>query len=318
MIYNDGTSEDRTGPVNGTLGRAFETPVVGPGYELGSELVELSDEGLQLHVKTDTVNEQRETSNVIAETDRGNADNVVVVGAHLDGVPEGPGINDNASGSAGILEIAKQLRRGPPVNNKVRFAFWGAEEFGLLGSAHYVGQLGDSQIDDIAMYLNYDMIGSPNFVRFIYDGDNSSGTGFAGPPGSGAIEQVYQDYFENRGLETAPTPFNGRSDYGPFVDVGIPSGGLFSGAEGIKSEEEADVYGGTAGKQYDPCYHQACDTLDNVAIDGLDQLADGAAFATERFARSTEPVTGQQASTLSTQNAQEGSVADRRGDHWVR
>lgn len=315
VIYNDGASEDRMGPVNGTLGRAFETPVVGPGYELGSELVELSDEGLALHVQTDTVNEERETSNVIAETKRGNPDNVVVVGAHLDGVPEGPGINDNTSGSATILEIAKWIRRGPPVNNKVRFAFWGAEEFGLLGSAHYVEQLDDSQLDNIAMYLNYDMLGSPNLVRFIYDGDNSSGTGFEGPPGSGAIEQAYQDYFEGRDLETAPTPFNGRSDYGPFVEVGIPSGGLFSGAEGVKSEEEADIYGGTAGKQYDPCYHQACDTFDNVSVTGLDQLADGAAYAAERFARSTKPVTDAGSSTFSTQDSPE---PDRRGDHWVR
>lgn len=318
VIYNDGAGEDRMGPVNGTLGRAFEIPVVGPGYELGSELVELSDEGLQLHVQTDTVNEERETSNVIAETERGDPNNVVVVGAHLDGVPEGAGINDNASGSATILEIAKQIRRGPPVNNKVRFTFWGAEEFGLLGSAHYVEQLSDSQLDNIALYLNYDMLGSPNFVRFIYDGDNSSGTGFEGPPGSAEIEQVYQDYFEGRDLETAPTPFNARSDYQAFVLEGIPSGGLFSGAEGIKSEQEAEVYGGIAGQQYDPCYHQACDDFDNVSVTGLDHLADGAAYATERFARSTEPVTDQQASTLSTQSSQESSVADRRGDHWVR
>lgn len=318
VIYNDGAGEDRMGPVNGTLGRAFEIPVVGPGYELGTQLVDASEEGLRLHLETDTVNEQRETSNVIAETERGNPDNVVVVGAHLDGVPEGAGINDNASGSATILEIAKQIRRGPPVNNKVRFTFWGAEEFGLLGSAHYVEQLSDSQLDNIALYLNYDMLGSPNFVRFIYDGDNSSGTGFEGPPGSGAIEQVYQDYFEGRDLQTAPTPFNGRSDYGPFVNVGIPSGGLFSGAEGIKSEQEAQVYGGTAGKQYDPCYHQACDDLDNVSVTGLDHLADGAAFAAERFAHSTEPVTGQGGGQVSTLSTPDRPAPERRGDHWVR
>lgn len=314
VIYNEGNTPDRMGAINGTLGRPFDIPVVGASYQLGKKLVNLADEGLELHLATETINEKRTARNVIAETDRGRDNNVVVAGAHFDSVPAGPGINDNTSGTAAILEMAQQIRHVKHVNNKVRFTFWGAEEFGLLGSQYYVDHLSQQQLDDIALYLNYDMLGSPNFVRFIYDGDNSSGTGFQGPPGSGAIEQIYKEYFQNRGLETAPTPFNGRSDYGPFIAEGIPAGGLFSGAEGIKSEKEARIYGGTAGKQYDPCYHEACDDFDNIDLKGYSQLADGAAYAVERFARSTLPVNGV-ANTFSTYNAPQ---PDRVGDHWIR
>ena len=104
------------------------------------------------------------------------------------------------------------------------------------------------------------MLGSPNYVRFVYDGDGSA-TPDAGPNGSATIEDIFLDYFAKVGLATEPTAFDGRSDYGPFIAVGIPAGGLFSGAEEIKTAEEAAIYGGTAGVAYDPCYHQACDDL---------------------------------------------------------
>jgi Zn-dependent M28 family amino/carboxypeptidase len=132
-------------------------------------------------------------------------------------------------------------------------------------------------------------LGSPNFVRFVYDGDNSAfpvGPGVqAGPPGSGEIEQVFTDYFTSQGLVTDPTPFNGRSDYGPFIAQGIPAGGLFSGAEEIKTAAQAAAYGGTAGIQLDPCYHQACDTFANNSNTALDQMSDAAAHAVITFAQ---------------------------------
>ena len=123
------------------------------------------------------------------------------------------------------------------------------------------------------------MLGSPNYVRFVYDGDGSD-TGTAGPPGSGEIEKIFTDYFAGQGLATAPTAFDGRSDYGPFIDAGIPAGGLFSGAEGVKTAEEAAIYGGTAGEPYDACYHQACDTINNLNTKALSELGDAAAHAT--------------------------------------
>ena len=147
--------------------------------------------------------------------------------------------------------------------NKVRFALWGAEESNLVGSTYYVNNLPQAERDKIALYLNFDMIGSPNHVFFIYDGDNSDGVGArAGPTGSDAIEKTFETYYTWKDLPFKGTDFSGRSDYGPFIAAGvdIPSGGLFTGAEGIKTAEEVTLWGGTAGQQYDPCYHLACDT----------------------------------------------------------
>jgi Zn-dependent M28 family amino/carboxypeptidase len=148
--------------------------------------------------------------------------------------------------------------------------------------------------------LNFDMIGSPNFMRGIYDGDNSSfpvGPGVQqGPPGSGEIERVFTDYFASQGLYSQPTPFSGRSDYGPFITNGIPAGGLFTGAEGVKTATEAAIYGGTAGAQYDPCYHLACDTFagtgsgagstaPGLGLTALDQMSDAVAHAVLLFSK---------------------------------
>ena len=226
------------------------------------------------------------TSNVIAETRDGDPDNVIVVGAHLDSVGVGPGINDNGSGSATILEIAEQLRKVKP-RNKIRFIWFGAEEHGLLGSEAYVDSLPQAERDKIAAMLNFDMVGSPNFVRFVYDGDLSDSEPPAGgaPPASAEIEELFLDYFESQGLETEPTAFDGRSDYGPFIFAGIPAGGLFTGAEEIKTEEQAAIYGGTAGEPYDPCYHLGCDDIDNLDHTALDQMSDAAAHATITLAQ---------------------------------
>ncbi len=123
-----------------------------------------------------------QSANVIADTPGGRADRVVVVGAHLDSVTDGPGMNDNGSGSAMDLEIAKQMQAlGVKPTNKVRFAWWGGEEFGLLGAEHYVSTLPKAELKNIAVNLNFDMVASPNFVRFVYDGDGSA-TGTKGQP----------------------------------------------------------------------------------------------------------------------------------------
>ena len=236
------------------------------------------------------VREIATTYNVFAETNTGDDDNVVMVGAHLDSVSDGPGIHDNGSGSAAILEVAEQMRKVKPVNT-VRFAWWGAEESGLVGSDHYVFGLTPEELDQIALYLNFDMIGSPNFVRMIYDGDGSA-FGLAGPAGSGAIEALFEDFYTDRELAFEPTEISFRSDYAAFFDSGIPFGGLFTGAEVIKTAEEQAIYGGVAGEQYDPCYHEACDTFDNVHLGVLDLNSDAVAFATLTYAMSTSSVTG--------------------------
>lgn len=289
VIFNEG-QEGRTDAFLGTLGGpGILIPVVGTSFAIGEDL---AANGATVRLFVDATNEIRSTENVIAETTTGRDDRVVVVGAHLDSVPEGPGIQDNGSGSGAILEIALQMAElGIQPRNQVRFAWWGAEEAGLLGAEHYVANLSKREIKDIALNLNFDMIGSPNFVRYVYDGDGSA-TGTAGPNGSGNIEDVFLDYFTGEGLATEPTAFDGRSDYGPFIAVGIPAGGLFTGAEGIKTAEEVAIYGGTAGIQYDPCYHLACDTFDNISLTALDQNSDAAAHAVLTYAMTTSSVKG--------------------------
>jgi Zn-dependent M28 family amino/carboxypeptidase len=289
IIFNQGNTPDREPLFAGTLGATYDqnnVPVVATSYARGVEWAGTA--GLVMHLVVDTIREIKTTRNVIAETQEGDPNNVVVVGAHLDSVAAGPGINDNGSGSATILEIAEQMEKVKP-RNMVRFIWFAAEESGLVGSGFYVNSLSPAELDRIALMLNFDMLGSPNFVRFVYDGDNSAfpvGPGVqAGPPGSGEIEQVFTDYFTSQGLVTDPTPFNGRSDYGPFIAQGIPAGGLFSGAEEIKTAAQAATYGGTAGIQLDPCYHQACDTFANNSNTALDQMSDAVAHAVITFAQ---------------------------------
>lgn len=297
IIFNEG-QDGRTDAFNGTLGSPdFSVPIVGAAYAVGVDLYNLSQQGeVTVRLMVDALSETRSTVNVIGTSPNGRTDRAVVVGAHLDSVPEGPGINDNGSGSAVILEIAEQMSAlGISPRNQVRFAFWGAEESGLLGAEYYVSQLSSGDIKDIAVNLNFDMVGSPNYVRFVYDGDGSD-TPTAGPNGSKNVEAVFLEYFSDPelggGLPVVATAFDGRSDYGPFIDVGIPAGGLFTGAEGIKTAEEAAIYGGTAGVAYDPCYHEACDTFDNNSNQALDEMSDATAHAVLTFAMTNSAVNG--------------------------
>ncbi len=287
IIFNEG-QEGRTDLLTGTLGRPFDIPVVGLSFDDGSALYRQTQRReVTMRVFTDTFTDlNARTSNILATSPGGNPNKTFVVGAHLDSVTEGAGINDNGSGSSTILEIAEELAESDPaLRQRVRFAFWGAEEAGLLGSEHYVDSISNRNLGRIFANLNFDMVGSPNYVRFVYDGDGSDSDP-AGPAGSGQIEDLFTGYFDSQNLASDPTPFSGRSDYGPFIAVGIPAGGLFTGAEGIKTEEQAAVYGGEAGVAYDPCYHQACDDFSNVNVQALDEMSDAAAHATLTLALS--------------------------------
>jgi Zn-dependent M28 family amino/carboxypeptidase len=293
VIFNEG-QEGRQETLNGTLGGiGVSIPVIGASFAVGEELFELTEAGdVVVRVSTSTFTETRRTANLLADTKTGREDRTVVVGAHLDSVPEGPGIQDNGSGSAADLEVALQMAElGILPRNKVRFAWWGAEESGLIGSQFYVDSLTKRQIKDIAVNLNFDMVASPNFVRFVYDGD-ASDTDSLGSTGSGVVEDVFVDYFDSQGLASEPTAFDGRSDYEAFINVGIPAGGLFTGAEEVKTEEQEEIYGGTAGVPYDPCYHQACDTIDNLSLQALDEMSDAIAHATLTFAQTRSAIEG--------------------------
>ncbi len=310
IIYNN-----VSGTLNGTLGNGFtlDISVTSVTQAMGQQLA--ATPGLVMRLKTDTFRGIATTSNVIAETIYGNPDNVVMVGAHLDSVNAGPGIQDNGSGSAAILEVALQMKN-IRTRNMVRFAWWGAEESGLVGSTYYVNNLSPEEQAKIALYLNFDMIGSPNHVFFIYDGDDSDGVGApAGPPGSAQIEALFESYYDQQGLPFKGTDFSGRSDYGPFIAVGIPSGGLFTGAEGIKTAEEAALWGGTVGEQYDPCYHLACDTYDNVNLFALNVNADAVGYATLRYAMNTQAVNGVFGGKGNLQQPPAGPAGNHLGDH---
>lgn len=282
ILFNEGQA-GRQELLTGTLGNPKSIPVIGLSFDDGAKLYAATQAGPvvgTVFASTETDLEAK-TWNVIADSPKGKKDEVVVVGAHLDSVVEGPGINDNGSGSATILEIAEQLKAlkyTKKLQRQVRFIFFGAEEAGLLGSTYYVKNSTEDELAKVYANLNFDMLGSPNYARFVYDGDGSDSE--AGPPGSGAIEEIFNDYFTAQGLAFEPTAFDGRSDYGPFIEAGIPAGGLFSGAEVVKTPEQVALYGGTAGVAFDKCYHQACDNINNLNSKALFELGDAAAHAT--------------------------------------
>ena len=292
VLFNQGDTSAREALIVGTLGEGsgVTIPVVGASFATGSALAQ---PGSTARVRV-LPSETRTDLNVIAEKQGINDDNVVMAGAHLDSVGAGPGINDNGSGSAALLELAQNLANHRPVNT-LRFAWWASEEGGLVGSTDYVTGLSQAERDRIALYLNFDMIGSPNYFIGIYDADQSSYNAPAGvpiPEGSVQIEDVFESYYTMVAEPYDDTEFSGRSDYQEFIERGIPSGGLFTGAEVTKTAEQAGIWGGTVGAQFDPCYHQACDTFANNADHALDVNADAVAFAVLTFAYSTESVNG--------------------------
>jgi Peptidase family M28/PA domain len=229
------------------------------------------------------------TENVIAETAGGRADRVVMTGAHLDSVREGPGINDNATSAAALLDTAIALAPYQhQITNRVRFAWWGAEELIVVGSRYYVGQLSAQQRRSIVLYLNYELLASPNFARFIMDGDDSDHPGFGSgpaPAGSGAVEQTLTGYFAARGIPSETQDIAGiGSDHEPFMAAGIPVGGMNGGTYGTKTAEQAVRYGGVAGDMYDPCYHQSCDRVGNLSDQAFAENIRGVAWVLGRFA----------------------------------
>ena len=322
VIFNQGDSEDRKGLINATLGDDYAggIPVLFVTYDIGTSW--LSQSGLQLRVVTDVVRERTETFNLIAQTRRGDPENVIMTGAHLDSVYEGAGINDNGSGSAALLELALQMKHARP-NNQVRFAWWGAEEAGLVGSTYYVNSLSPDEKAKIKAYLNYDMIGSPNFGNFIYDGDGSS-FGLMGPPGSATIEALFETYFNLREIPFEGTEISFRSDYAQFFEDGIPFGGLFTGAEGIKTADQAIKFGGLEGVAYDPCYHAACDDITNVDDLALEINGDAMAFVTSWLSLSTRLIDEEieEAETAAagarTLQVQQKYDITHWGNHWIK
>ncbi|MDZ4265587.1 MAG: M28 family peptidase, partial [Mycobacterium sp.] len=287
IVANNDDGEEIAG---GTLGEQTDVsiPVISVTKAAGAQV--RAQSGAPVAIRLNAGVRVEKTRNVIAQTKTGSTADVVMVGAHLDSVAEGPGINDNASGVAAVLETALQLGSSPQVNNAVRFGFWGAEEFGLLGSSDYVDSLDVEALKDIALYLNFDMLGSPNPGYFTYDGDQSrrlderEGVPRV-PEGSAGIERTLVAYLDREGKPAEDTSFDGRSDYDSFTKSGVPSGGLFSGAEDKKSVQQAEVWGGEADEPFDPNYHKATDTLDQIDRTALQIHGGGVAYVVGLYAQ---------------------------------
>ena len=266
ILFNEGNSAARTNAGFRSGPTDLSIPAVFASFGVGQELYNLFQAGQNptVHLQTNGVNVDRFFPQVIAETKRGDPNHVVLAGAHLDSVPAGPGINDDGSGTSWQLELAEQIaKQGTPPRHKIRFMWFGGEEDGLVGSQYYAANLSQAEANKIDVMIDTDMIASPNYVRFVYDG-NGDELGPAGPEGSGTVEEVFKRYFHERGMATVPQAFDGRSDYVGFINRGIPAGGIFAGAEVPKTPEQVAVFGGVADEQYDPCYHEACDNIDTV------------------------------------------------------
>ncbi|SMX64650.1 M20/M25/M40 family metallo-hydrolase [Brevibacterium aurantiacum] len=294
ILYNNDTSAPDE-PLNATLGERIENgaPTVGVSYNVGNDLltkIEAAAEGepLLADFTLETEYTTSTTWNVIAETKAGDHDNVQMFGAHLDGVAEGPGANDNGSGSAALLASAEALAEQPTeADNAIRFGWWAAEEVGLVGSTHYVENLGEAELSKVKSYMNFDMIGSDNYIVGTLDSDGSDvpiPDGVNVPEGSAELEGIFTDYFADIDQPNVGTDFSGRSDYQAFIDNGIPASGLFSGADGTKTEQEAEWFGGTVGDKHDTNYHQPTDTIENVSKESVDIFAPAIGFAVHTLA----------------------------------
>ncbi|KAH7038056.1 aminopeptidase Y [Microdochium trichocladiopsis] len=279
--------ETSTEPISGDLGPPEGlVPTAAILYQDGQAVLSLIESTPDVTADLSITVTETQSEQLIATTKCGDQNNILMLGGHADSVTAGPGINDNGSGSVGILEIALQLSKFEPAN-AVRFAWWSGEEYGLLGSYYYANNLTPEEAAKIRLYLNFDMIASPNYITGIYDGDGSA-FNLTGPAGSAEAEKLFEDYFTSQSLPFQPTEFSGRSDYAGFIDIGIPAGGLFSGAEVLKTEEEAALYGGAAGVAYDENYHEAGDDFDNLNHECFIQMSRAIAHATAKYASSWE------------------------------
>ena len=326
LLYNDGTAPDRIAPIEISLAQNNTVPALFLSFTVGQALVNAAQDPsknsrVQLFIDAKDLPDFP-VGNICADTPSGNVTQTIVIGSHTDSVPAGPGVNDNGtiiisailfmlslphlgSGSAANLALAATLARlfrtstYPKYKYRVRFCWWGAEEVGLLGSDHHVKQAKKStvvgeRLSDYLINLNYDMLGSPNYFFGIYDGRTArNDTPSQALAGSNKITALFKDWFISQNLPWDYTDFSGRSDYGPFLAEGIVAGGLFSGADEAKRQEQRDRYdqmlgqgmGGIPGIVTDPCYHKACDSIQNINVFAYEKMVRAAAYALEFLGR---------------------------------
>lgn len=276
VVIYDNDPHSKKG-VSGTLEKPKKHTVstIGVSYADGQKLVASieKDHDFALVFSMDSYVKRIKTKNIIADTKHGDPDNIVALGAHSDSVANGPGINDDGSGTASLLTVAKHLSNYK-IKNKVRFAFWSAEEEGLLGSNRYVEELSPEENYKIRLFMDYDMMASPNYQYQIYDANNVDN-----PRGSEELKDLYINYYVNNNLNYTLIPFDGRSDYVAFIKNGIPAGGIATGAEGVNKEN---------GEAFDKCYHDLCDDVSNLAFDAFLTNTKLIAYSVATYAKSLE------------------------------
>ena len=287
LVVADATSLDLPGGEVGTV--THDIPVVGASFAQGEALAQPGSTAFVEVVEPET----RTDFNVIAELPGRNTNNVVMAGAHLDSVTEGPGINDNGSGSAALLETAllmantirrtRCVSRGGPARSR---ACWAPTD--------YVAGLSQAERDRIALYMNYDMVASPNYIFMVYDADQSTFPA-AGVPSRTARRRsrTCTSRTTRWSVSRTTTP---SSRAGATTRRSSTPASRRAGCSPVprcpRPRRRQAIWGGTAGDSFDPCYHQACDTIDNIDLDALDVNSDVIAFAMLTFAYSTESVNG--------------------------
>lgn len=292
------------GGLQGTLGNPTNNTVstIGVTYETGKTLIKniLLKKNYSLRFGMDSFVKDIWTKNIIVDTKHGDENNIVMLGAHSDSVEDGPGINDDGSGTASLLTVAKQLTHFK-INNKVRFAWWAAEEEGLVGSNFYANNLTEEENQKIRLFMDYDMMASPNYQYEIYNANNVDN-----PNGSEELRDLYIDYYKSQNLSYALVDFDGRSDYVGFIENSIPAGGIATGAEG---QNPAD------GKPFDSCYHLLCDDVSNLAWDAFLVNTKLIAHSVATYANSLEDFPIRENATIKSSEAV--SKLEYRGGHLI-
>ncbi|MBY0097139.1 M28 family peptidase [Mesobacillus maritimus] len=268
ILYNNSGTSNNVGVAD----PGQNIPAVTLTRAQGQALVEQLEGGpVQATVKVTGSGYTEKTSyNVIAKMKpHKNKDTgqVVLVGAHHDSVPGGPGANDDASGVSAVLELARVIAK-MPTDTELRFVTFGAEEKGLLGSYHYAGSLSEAEADRIVAHFQMDMIGARDaggdhpaggLIMYTIDGKKNLVTDLASAAGA----RTAADY---------PIPYGqlGRSDHQPFHELGIPAA-LF-----IHSPLE-------------PWYHSPEDTLDKIDKNKLQEAAEIVGASVYQIARPDTP-----------------------------
>ncbi|KAK7729815.1 Aminopeptidase Y [Cytospora paraplurivora] len=311
VIYNN-----EKGSLHGTMGTPEDDHVATFGidlYEAEPILKKLqAGEAVDGIAYIDAVVSKIVTKNIVIQTIEGDPDNCVMLGAHSDSVSLGPGINDDGSGTLSLIEVATQLTKFR-VNNCVRFAWWSAEEEGLLGSDYYAANLPADENLKVRLFMDYDMLASPNFAYQVYNATNAES-----PTGSEELRNLYVEWYESQGLNYTFIPFDGRSDYDGFIRAGIPAGGIATGAEGVKTKDEVEKFGGKEGVWYDACYHELCDDTGNVNATAWELNTKLVAHSVATYAASFKGFPKRDSATLMSTRSKSSEYAQRvkyHGDH---